>query len=134
MGQALETRLVIEKIFDAEPDALIAVCGDFNAGSREVPTRIVMGGEEDTNNVALAPRALAALERRLPRERQYSVIHGGEPIMLDHILVSRELCALSRGTEVFNQGLPDELLQASAGASRFGSFHAPVLAEFALPG
>ena len=30
-GQALELRLAVERIFDAEPNAVIAVCGDFNA-------------------------------------------------------------------------------------------------------
>lgn len=132
-GQALEARLFIERLFDAEPDALIAVCGDFNADFREGPTRIILGGAEDTGNAGLAPRALAALERSLPRERQYSVLHGGEPIMLDHILVSRGLSLLCRRAEVFNQGLPDEVLDAPGGARRFGSFHAPVLAAFALP-
>jgi len=31
-GQALEARLFIEQLFDSEPNALIAVCGDLNSG------------------------------------------------------------------------------------------------------
>ncbi|MCC7046023.1 MAG: endonuclease/exonuclease/phosphatase family protein [Alphaproteobacteria bacterium] len=132
-GQALEARLFIDGLFDAEPDALIAVCGDFNADHREVPARIILGSADDTGNPAVAARAMTALEQSLPRERRYSVVHAGEPVMLDHILVSRGLAGLCRRAEVFNQGLPDEVLDAPAGARRFGSFHAPVLAAFALP-
>src|SRR4029453_6146627 len=33
-GQALELRVAVDRIFDAEPDALVAVAGDFNAGAR----------------------------------------------------------------------------------------------------
>jgi len=31
VGQALETRILIDRLFDADEDALIVVCGDFNA-------------------------------------------------------------------------------------------------------
>lgn len=31
IGQALETRILIDKLFDADEDALIVVCGDFKA-------------------------------------------------------------------------------------------------------
>ena len=34
-GQALEARLTVDAIFDAEPEALIAVAGDFNAEAAE---------------------------------------------------------------------------------------------------
>src|SRR3546814_9423539 len=37
-GQALEARLRVEQIFDSEPAALIAVCGDLNAGRSEEHT------------------------------------------------------------------------------------------------
>ncbi|MGZ9035306.1 MAG: endonuclease/exonuclease/phosphatase family protein, partial [Rhodospirillales bacterium] len=38
-GQALEVRLLIDKLFDEDPEALIAVCGDFNAAGYEIPLR-----------------------------------------------------------------------------------------------
>lgn len=37
VGQALETRMLIDGLFDAHEDALIVVCGDFNANLDEVP-------------------------------------------------------------------------------------------------
>jgi len=36
IGQALETRILIDKLFDENPSALIAVCGDFNEEFDEV--------------------------------------------------------------------------------------------------
>ena len=132
-GQALETRLLIDRIFDAEPGALIAVCGDFNADLHEIPVRTIRGDEEDAGNPHLAPRTLVPLERSLPESRRYSVLHHGRPQMLDHLLVSRGLLAWYRGIEVHNEALDDELLfpQAVPGAAE--SFHAPLVAEFRLP-
>lgn len=36
-GQALEVRLAIDRLFDADDGALVAVCGDVNAGEGEIP-------------------------------------------------------------------------------------------------
>ena len=49
-GQALETRFLIDRLFDADESALVAVCGDFNAGARETPVRVLRAEEEDTGN------------------------------------------------------------------------------------
>ena len=87
-GQALEARLAVERIFDASPEAWIAVAGDFNADMREVPVRILCGDVEDTGNAVLASRRLAPLERSVPATARYSVLHHGERLMLDHLLVS----------------------------------------------
>ena len=132
-GQALEARLFVERLFDAEPEALIALCGDFNADGREVPVRTLVGDADDTGNPDLTSRSLTAVERRLPDERRYSVRHAGHTVMLDHILVSGVLCARVTLTEVHNETLGDEIFDARPGVPPFGSFHAPVVAEFALP-
>jgi endonuclease/exonuclease/phosphatase family metal-dependent hydrolase len=126
-GQALEARLWIERLFDEDPDALIAVCGDFNAEVREMPLRTLRGDVEDTGNPALAGRALVALEKSLPETRRYSLMHAGERLMLDHFLVSRRLLARFRDLEVHNEELLDE---TTAPADTPGSFHAPLVARF----
>jgi hypothetical protein len=36
IGQSLETRILIDRLFDEDPSALIAVCGDFNEEFDEV--------------------------------------------------------------------------------------------------
>ncbi|RMD61587.1 MAG: endonuclease [Alphaproteobacteria bacterium] len=127
-GQALEARLVIERIFDREPEALITVCGDFNAEERQMPLRTLRGDPGDTGNPALAARALEPIEHAVPPARRYSVIHGGRRQMLDHMLVSSALRAYCRGVEVDNEGLTDELTDTGP-----WSHHAPLIATFALP-
>lgn len=126
-GQALEARLLVDQLFDADPRALIAVCGDFNAEERQSPLRTVRGDVEDTGNPRLAARALAPLERTLPESRRFSVLHGGRRQMLDHVLVSPALLALTRDLEVCNEGLPDEVSDSGP-----QSHHAPVVATFEL--
>lgn len=126
-GQALEARLLVERIFDAEPSALVAVCGDLNAGEEETPARILMAAAEDNGNPALAERALEALELRLPEARRYSLLHGGRRRMLDHILCSASLAARCRGVESHIEGLPDEVEMPDDDPR---SNHAPLLADF----
>ncbi len=129
-GQALETRLAIEGVFDRDSRALIAVCGDFNAEDREVPLRIIQGDVEDTGNGALAARMLVPLERTLPESQRFSVLHRGHRLMLDHMLVSRALMAAYRHVEVHNEALGDELVAYATASRSPESFHAPIVAEF----
>lgn len=132
-GQALEVRLLVDALFDEDPDALIAVCGDFNAEAYEVPVRTIRGDEEDAGNAHLAARVLVPVERSLADSRRYSVVHHGRPQMLDHLLVSRALLAWYRGIEIHNEALGDELVTAHAVRGSPESFHAPVVAEFRAP-
>lgn len=132
MGQALELRFAIDQILDANSKALIAVCGDLNAEDHETPLRIVVAAEEDTGSGALAARALVPLERSLAKERRYTVLHHGRPQMLDHILASRQLLAQFRKLKIHNETLEDELVGYAKVDRPPVSFHAPVLAEFAI--
>lgn len=133
-GQALETRLLIESLFDADPDALIAVCGDCNAEARETAMRLLIADESDTGNGALAVRELVAVERSVPEDLRYTVLHNGRKTMLDHLLVSKMLMAWYRRAEIHNESLGDELVAYANIGDSPESFHAPVVAEFALPG
>lgn len=132
-GQALEARLFVDSLFDADPDALIAVAGDLNAETRETPVRAIYGDPEDTGNAVLAERALSPIESAVPADRRFSVLHHGLKLMLDHLLVSAQLRKAHRGMAIFNEGLPDEYLAWLKGEQTAGSFHAPVIADFALP-
>ncbi|MHA1599422.1 MAG: endonuclease/exonuclease/phosphatase family protein, partial [Alphaproteobacteria bacterium] len=126
-GQALETRLLVDRLFAAEPEALIAVCGDFNAEERQTPLRTIRGDVADTGNPALGGGTLVPLDRAVPETRRYSVLHGGRKEMLDHVLVSQALFASYRHVEVHNEGLTDELTDSGP-----DSHHAPLVAVFDL--
>lgn len=123
-GQALEARLFVDRLLDAEPDAQIAVCGDLNSEGHDAPARILRGAaEEDVD----APRALVALAERVPAPARHSVIHAGRRTLLDHILVSRELALRCESVTILNEGLADE---ATAPDPILGSLHAPLVASF----
>jgi endonuclease/exonuclease/phosphatase family metal-dependent hydrolase len=131
-GQALELRLAIERIFDAETDALIAVCGDFNAEDHDTALRLACAGEDDTGSGHLAGRVLTPVERTLPADRRFTVLHHGRPEMLDHILASRTLFAHIANVEVHNEMLEDELVAYGRIDRPPESMHAPVIAVFDL--
>jgi endonuclease/exonuclease/phosphatase family metal-dependent hydrolase len=131
-GQALELRLLLEELFAADPHRLLAVAGDFNAEDQEVPLRILIAAEENTGNAALAGRSLVLLDRALPLDRSWSVLHHGRRQMLDHILVSHALYGRFRGIDVHNETLSDELVGYARRMQASVSYHAPVVAEFDL--
>jgi endonuclease/exonuclease/phosphatase family metal-dependent hydrolase len=131
-GQALELRLAIERVFDAEPDPHIAVCGDFNAEDHDTALRLACAGEDDTGSGHLAGRVLTPVERKLPADRRFTVLHHGRPQMLDHILASRSLFADFAGVEIHNEMLEDELVAYGRIDRPPESLHAPVVAIFDL--
>ena len=132
-GQALEARLLIDRLFDQDETALIAVAGDFNADDHEVPARIIRGDEGDVGNPMLARRMLVPVERAIAAADRHSVIHGGRAQMLDHIFASRELMAFFQSSEVHNEMLGDEALDATAFRASPESYHAPMVAKFRTP-
>jgi len=129
-AQALEARLLIDELMDADAQALIAVAGDFNAVDRETPLKILIGAEEDTGNGRLGARSLAMLDRSIAEDRRFSVLHYGRPEMLDHILASRALLGLFRTIEVHNETLADEHIGYGKTHHQTASYHAPLVAEF----
>jgi endonuclease/exonuclease/phosphatase family metal-dependent hydrolase len=132
-GQALEVRLFVDRLFDANSSAMIAVCGDFNADAAETPVRIIRGDPEDIGNQDLSIRALAALESDPADPARYSVRHGARQVMLDHILASRPLALRCHKITIDHVGLLDETEPAALSRLRPGSYHAPIVVEFDLP-
>lgn len=129
VGQALETRLFIDGLLDADPQALIAVCGDLNAEAREMPVRLIEAAPEDTGNPALAGRRMALLgEEDGPAAGRHTMLHAGRPMRPDHVLASPALAACLTGVEVLNDGLPDDTVSPQP-----LSVHAALVATFALP-
>ena len=132
VGQALETRVLIDEIFDADLDARVVVAGDFNADLDDVPVEAIRGDVENTGNPALAPRVLLSCEQTVPETSRYSLFHHGRREMLDHLLISRSLLASYRGTEIHNETLHDESIAFATDIKFPESDHAPVVARFEL--
>lgn len=130
VGQALEIRMAVDRLFDDEPDSLVVVCGDFNSEINEAAMRVTIASEEDTGSPGLAVRSLVPLERSLPADRRFSVLHHGRPEMLDHIVVSRNLLAYFHELEIHNETLADELVVYSKIDRPLTSSHAPLVAAF----
>ncbi|MBW2056519.1 MAG: endonuclease/exonuclease/phosphatase family protein [Deltaproteobacteria bacterium] len=132
VGQALETRMLIDGLFDESEDALIAVCGDFNAESDEVPVKAIRGDVENTGNGRLAKRVLVPCEQTIPAPSRFSLLHLGKGRMIDHLLVSRTLLEWYKGSEIHNELLHDESIAFATEKKYPESDHAPVVAEFEL--
>jgi len=130
VGQALEVRMLIDQIFDAEPEANIVVCGDFNAEPGEVPVEAIAGAVENTNNPDLRSRVLIPCSRRIPESVRYSLFHHGQGNLLDHMLMSQSLLGMFGHAEIHNENLHDESLPFNFDTKYPESDHAPFVAEF----
>ncbi|MFF4953340.1 endonuclease/exonuclease/phosphatase family protein [Streptomyces chattanoogensis] len=130
MSQALEVRRLVDKILKDDPDARIVVAGDFNAEPEEVPVLAICGNVEDTNNSDLATGVLVPIEHTIANEARYTLFHHGRGQMIDHMLVTRNLLAHYRGSEIHNELLHDESIAFATDVKYPESDHAPVVATF----
>jgi len=131
-GQALEARHLVDRILSRAQDALIAVCGDFNARSLELPVRLLSAAQHDTQTPGLAAAELVALADRVPAAHRFSVRYGEEAVLVDHILASRPLAAACRSMQIHNQALIEEASAERLGTAFLDSTHAPLIAAFDL--
>lgn len=133
MSQAVEVRRLVDQILDGDPDARILVAGDFNATPDEVPVMCIRGDVENTGNPALVGRILVPIEHTIPAPARYTLYHRGHGQMLDHMLVTRNLLAYYRGSEIHNEVLHDESAAFADDRKYPESDHAPVVATFDIP-
>jgi len=133
-AQALELRLLVDELLSGDAGALVAVAGDFNAEDFGPTLRLAVAAEEDLGSSELAGHSLLVLDRAIPADRRWSVLHHGRAQMLDHILASRALYGHFRSIEVHNEGLGDEALGYGKALHSAASYHAPVVAQFAMEG
>lgn len=133
VGQALETRMLIDALFDAQENALIVACGDFNADLDDVPVAAIRGDVENTGNDKLAKRVMVPCERTIPEPSRFSLFHHGRGTMIDHLLISRSLLAGYKNSEIHNELLHDESVSFGTDVKFPESDHAPVVAGFELP-
>ena len=130
VGQALETRTLVDEIFDDDIEASIIVCGDFNAEPGEVPVEAICGRVENTNNAALRKRVLIPCSYTVAESIRYTHLHQGQGNLLDHMLISQSLLARLGGVEIHNENLHDESLPFSFDTKFPESDHAGFVASF----
>lgn len=133
VGQALETRMLVDDLFNDDQNALIAVCGDFNADTDDVPLQAIRGDVESTENMDLSHQVLVPCEKSIPEPARYSYLYHGKGQMIDHVLVSRSLLEFYRGSEIHNELLHDENVAFATDEKYPESDHALVVAHFELP-
>lgn len=131
-AQALELRHLLDRLLQRDPQALVAVCGDFNARPVEMPVRIAAAATADTETPALGSSALVPLADRLPAVRRHSVRYGGEAVLVDHILASEALASCCRDLAIANEDLIEEAEAERLGPAFAGSTHAALTATFAI--
>ena len=133
VGQALETRVLLDQIFSSDLHALIAVGGDFNAEIGSIPFKAIVGSVQDTSNVDLRDTVLIPCEMNIPPDQRYSLLHHGKGNMIDHVIVSKEFYPHWTETKIFNELLKDESIAFATDDKFPESDHAPVIAHFAVP-
>ncbi len=130
VGAALEVRLFVDQLFDAEPDANVIICGDFNAEPDEVPVMAIRGLTEDTGNPALNDRVMYPVALSIAESRRFTLYHHGRGNLLDHMLISRRMMSGFIAAEIHNEMIHDESIAFATDNKFPESDHAPMVAEF----
>ncbi|MEO8876036.1 MAG: endonuclease/exonuclease/phosphatase family protein [Polyangiaceae bacterium] len=119
-AEALFVRGVVDELLVADPQRKVAVIGDFNDVIDSVPVRIIRGG---------GVMVLQSGVDHVPKEKRYTVMHGGDRKTIDHILASPALRHHLKHTQILNDHLHDH----DAGYTdepRADSDHALVVSSF----
>ena len=132
VGQALETRYLVDNIFEDDEDANIIVCGDLNAHPDEVPVEAICGHTENTGNSELNKRVMFSCEKSIPEPSRYTYLHQGQKRLLDHMLISLGMTQYYRKSEIHNETLHDESIAFATDEKFPESDHAPFVAEFEI--
>jgi predicted extracellular nuclease len=132
VGQALETRVLLDQLFVQNSVANIIVCGDFNAEPGEVPVEAICGRIENTGNPELRPSVMIPCSLAIAKSLRFSHIHHGKGNLLDHMLISQTLYARFNKASILNENLHDESLPFASDLKFPESDHAAFVAEFNL--
>ncbi len=132
VGQAIETRMLVDEILATDTEAKIVVSGDFNAEPGQVPVDAICGAVENTDNPALRSNVLVPCSLAIPESTRFSHLHHGKGNLLDHMLISQALLPFFSHAQIHNENLHDESLPYSFDAKYPESDHAPFVAQFTI--
>lgn len=116
-SEALFLRRAVDELLAAAPGESVVVAGDLNDVSGSVPVRVLAGEGEG---------ALVDAIFRVPDAERVSVLHGGRPAAIDHVLFAGPLAKRVQSARFENTGLvdPDALPE---GSRVLPSDHAPLV-------
>ena len=125
-AEALYVRSLIDNVFATSPDHAICMLGDLNDRPDSLPVRLVRGLDPTHRH------HLRGASDLVPEARRFSCMHGGGPILIDHVLVSDRLHRALASCEIHNEQLRDHGPPPSGEeAITADSDHALTVAEFA---
>jgi len=134
-GRILEgagLRCLLDEVMEQRKADYYAVMGDFNDRPDSETVRLILGGDTE-EPVKGTTCQLFPVSGWIPEKRRFSYKDRMKQELLDHILVSRDLCfGLSRAG-VENQLIEGEKRRSSEMEGYPRSDHAPVWAIFELP-
>jgi endonuclease/exonuclease/phosphatase family metal-dependent hydrolase len=116
-AEALHVRGLVDALFAREPDARVAVMGDFN----DVPGSLVLK--------IIASSDLACPGERVPAERRFSALHAGKASQIDHVLLSAPLASRIAAARFLNDALRDHGPYQEESRPSVDSDHAPFVVE-----
>jgi endonuclease/exonuclease/phosphatase family metal-dependent hydrolase len=106
-AEALHARKLVDDALVAEPDAHVAVVGDFNDGPESSVVRVLRGERGDQGVPGQREGELFDCAAEIPSEARFSVLHGGAPARIDHVLATERLRARVVGARFLNAALRD---------------------------
>jgi endonuclease/exonuclease/phosphatase family metal-dependent hydrolase len=120
-AEALFVRSLVDDVLSRDANASVLVAGDLNDGPSSVPLQVLRGK---------GPQALAAVAERIAEAKRFSLLHEGQPVQLDHILVTEPLLRRLKDARFLNENLRDHGPYSAQVAPSADSDHAPLVAEF----
>jgi endonuclease/exonuclease/phosphatase family metal-dependent hydrolase len=124
-AEALFVRTLVDDAIAAEPDAKVVVAGDLNDVAGSATLSVVQGRAD-------APGALASCADVVPPAERFSLVHRGDRMALDHLLVTAALRARLSSASFVNGALREHPSVPGDGnaAPTVDSDHAPFVARF----
>lgn len=116
-AEALHLRGLADDLFRREPDARVAVMGDFNDVRGSLVLKIVSCDD------LFCPAEL------VPAERRFSAIHCGHASQIDHVLLSAPLLERVKAARFLNESLRDHGPYEDEAKPSVDSDHAPFVVE-----